>query len=379
MKIGIDIRNIGRQRTGSEAVVLELTKNILKIDHANEYFLFTDTEDRDVLDNIEKSLELEGVDNVRIISLKARNKFAWAFWAMPKYLRKNKLDVYHTEYILPFFIPKRTRAITHIHDVSFKAHKEFIKKTDLFFLNILIPYSIRRADTIIAISEFTRNEIEKYYKVDSEKIEMIHNAVNKKKDSLRTSNAEEVREKYGLPEKYILYIGTLQPRKNVSSLIKAFARVSHQIPEIKLVVAGNKKAHNFDQEIDRSVESLKLDDKVVFPGFIDEKDKMVVYSGAHVFAYPSFYEGFGLPLLEAMSVDVPVISSSSSSLKEVGGDACLFFDPSDLDDLSKKLYTICIDEELRNNLVDSGRQRVSFFSWQKSAKQLLKIYQKQKI
>ncbi|MDH4330652.1 MAG: glycosyltransferase family 4 protein [Candidatus Moranbacteria bacterium] len=377
MKIGIDIRNIGRQRTGSEVVVLELTKNVLKLDRENEYFLLTDTDDKAILENIKKALELDGKNNAKIVSLKAKNKFVWAAWVAPRYLHQNKLDVYHAEYILPLFIPKETRAITHIHDVSFKAHKEFIKKSDLLFLNILIPLSLKKAHKVIAISEFTKEEIIKYYGVKSEKIELIYNAVQTSRESSRITSSE-LRQKYGLPEKYILYVGTLQPRKNIPALIEAFGKIAEKISDTKLVIAGNKKAHNFDKKIDETIKKNDLEDKVVFTGFIDEKDKADVFALAHVFAYPSFYEGFGLPLLEAMNEGVPVIAADSSSLKEIGGDACMFFDPADLDDFSQKLYTICVDEELRNKLVSSGKKRVNFFSWEKSAGQLQKIYQNKK-
>lgn len=379
MKIGIDIRNIGRQRTGSEAVVLELTKNVLRLDQDNEYFLLTDTDDLDVMGNIKKSLDLEGKGNAKIVSLRAKNKFAWALWAVPRYLRKERLDVFHTEYILPFFIPKNTKAITHIHDVSFEAHPEMIKKSDLLFLKFLIPRSIEKASRVIAVSEFTKKEIVKYYKTDPQKIDLVYNAVKEKELIIRSKDREEeLRKKYGLPEKYVLYLGTLQPRKNVGALIEAFAMIKDQISDTKLVIVGNKKAHNFDEKIDEAIERNDLKNDVIFPGFVDEKDKLEMMGMAHVFAFLSFYEGFGLPLLEAMSQGVPVLSSRSSCLEEIGKNACLFVDPKDLDEIKNKLYTICTDEELRNGLVDSGKKRVNFFSWEKSAEQLLKIYNNQK-
>lgn len=376
MKIGIDIRNIGKQRTGSEVVVLELTKNILKLDTKNEYILLTDTDDAKVLNVVREKLEIgENSSNVEIVSLKAKNKFIWAAWSVWRYLKKNKVDVYHTEYILPFFIPKDIKTITHIHDVSFVAHKKFIKWSDLMFLSLLIPRSIKKADKIIAVSEFTKDEIVKYYKVNPSKIELVYNAVNESADSLRSIEKEErLKIKYNLPEKFILYIGTLQPRKNVAGLVAAYAKIKDQIPGIKLVIAGNKKAHNFDRNIDRVITENELENDIVFTGFVDEEDKLPMYAMSHVFAYLSFYEGFGIPLLEAMNQSVPILSSDIKPLREVCNGACSFSDPFSLDEISEKLYNICMDDKLRIRLVNSGKERVSFFSWKISAKKMLEIY-----
>lgn len=375
MEIGIDIRNIGKQRTGSEAVVLELTKNILKLDQENKYLLLTDSVDENVLTNIKRDLSLENRKNAKIVSLKANNKFIWALWTLPRFMQKNKLDIFHTEYILPFFIPQKIKVITHIHDVSFKAYRKMILKRDLFFLDLLIPRSIRRSDKIIAVSEFTKNEIIKYYKTDPLKIEVVHNSISVNKLSVNENKKREVKEKYNLPDKYILYLGTLQPRKNIALLVEAYAKIRTKLPEIKLVIAGNKSAHNFDEKIDRIIKKYNLGKHdIVFTGFIDAKDKNIFFEMAHVFVFPSFYEGFGIPILEAMSVGVPVLASDISPHREVSKEAILYFNPKSLDKLEKKLYNICIDEGLRNKLINLGKSRVLFFSWEKSAKKLLKIY-----
>ncbi|MDD5652403.1 MAG: glycosyltransferase family 1 protein [Candidatus Moranbacteria bacterium] len=375
MKIGIDIRNIGKQRTGSEVVVLELTKNILKIDRENEYLLLTDTDEKSVLDYVRKNLELEGKSNVKVVSLKAKNKFIWAGWTMPIFMRKNRLDIFHTEYILPFFIPKDIKVVTHIHDVSFKVYRDMIMKKDLFFLDLLIPKSIKRADKIVAVSQFTKDEILRYYGTNEKKVGVIYNSINIKDVEVNEHKARFLRKKYGLPEKFILYLGTLQPRKNIPILIRAYAEIKNKIPDIKLVIAGDKKAHNFDDKIDDAINRYKLTgEDITFCGFISEEDKSVIYSISTVFIFPSLYEGFGIPILEAMSRRVAVLASDIPPHREVAGDAALYFDPYSLDDLKKKLYNICVDENLRNRLIGLENARVNFFSWEKSAKKLLEIY-----
>lgn len=379
MVIGIDIRNIGKKRTGDEAVFLNLVKNLAKIDSENEYLLFTDTEDDTILQYIESKLGIENTRNFKIVPLKTTNKFTWNFWTLPHYLREHPVDVYHTQYILPFFVSKRTKLITHIHDISFNFYPQFIKWTDLFFLKILISWSIRKADKIIAISEFTKNEIVKYYQTPGEKVEVVYNAVEDNfAKNYASDDLNRVKEKYNLPEKYLLYVGTLQPRKNIPFLIKGFAALKEKMPEHKLVLVGQKNAHNYDQKIDKAIDGLKLHGDVIFPGYIEEEDKAAVYKMADIFVFPSLYEGFGIPLLEAMSAGVPLAVSDVPVFREVAGDAAGYFSPETLDEFQKVVYNISINPELREKLINSGKTRIQLFSWAKSAQAILEIYQKLK-
>ena len=403
MRIGIDIRNIGKQRTGDEVVFFNLVKNLAKIDEENHYSLFTDTNDSTVLRYIVEKLGIENKKNFKIISLPmsflrkqestlsenrqcrfrikcgitlSSNKFIWNLYTLPRYLRKNPVDVYHTQYITPLFVPKEIKIITHIHDVSFLAYPEFIRKSDLFFLKILIPISLRRADKIVAVSEFTKNEIIKYYGTDSKKIEVVHNAVNEDftKSDYSGNELFAIRKKYNLPEKYVLYIGTMQPRKNVPMLVNAFVAAKNRITGIKLVLAGNKNAHNFDKKIDKEIKKLKLEDDVIFSGFVDESDKAALFQMAEVFVYPSLYEGFGIPMLEAMSQKIPVLASNISVHLEVAEDGALYFDPRSVDEMQEKLYNILADKNSRENLINLAIKRLDFFSWKKSAEKMLEIY-----
>jgi len=354
-----------------------LVKNLARIDTDHEFELFTDISDEKTLSEIKNKLEIGGKENFNIISLPA-GKFKWNFWTLSRYLRKNPVDIYHTQYITPWFVPKRIKIVTVIHDISFNFFPKFIRFSDLFFLKTLIPISLKRADKIIAVSEFTKNEIVKFYKIAPEKVEVVHNSVGEEflADETLAAYASRVADKYGLPEKFILYIGTLQPRKNIPMLISAYAKTKKRLDGIKLVICGNKNAHNFDKRIEEIIKVESLEKDVLFPGFIDENDKIFVYRLAHAFVLPSLYEGFGIPLLEAMSQDVPVLSADITSLREVAQKGALYFDTSSLDDFSKKLYDISMDSNLRRELTNSGKTRVSSFSWQNSAKKTLAIYDK---
>jgi glycosyltransferase involved in cell wall biosynthesis len=414
MRIGIDVRNIGKKRTGDEVVFFNYVKNLALIDSENEYLLFTDIADEDALGEIKKDLGIENKNNFKIISLSLSlrakrsnledlgkglprryaprndrlfgNKFIWNLWTLPRYLKKNPIDVYHTQYILPFFVPKSIKLITTIHDISFNFYPQFIKWTDLFFLKLLIPWSLKRADKIVAVSEFTKNEIIKYYEIAPEKIEVAYNAVGENFSVLdssvssasaeftRNDNLGIIRKKYSLPGKFILYLGTMQPRKNLPILIEAYANLKEKLSGTKLVLAGKRNTHNEDDRIIMSIKKFNLEKDVVFTGYIDEKDKPAVFKAAQLFVFPSLYEGFGIPIIEAMSQGTPTLVSDIPVHKEVAQIAAIYFDPQSLADLKEKLYNAIIQENLRKKIIDLGKERVQFFSWEKTAQNLLKIY-----
>jgi glycosyltransferase involved in cell wall biosynthesis len=376
MKIGIDIRNIGRKRTGDETVFFHLVKNLALIDRENEYELFVDRRNDGELADMARRLGTEGLPNFRFVVLEARNKFDWNLLVLPRRLRRSPVDVYHTQYILPFFVPRSIRIVQHIHDVSFRAYPKYIHWKDRLFLALLIPRSLRRADGIVAVSEFTKDEICLRYGVDSAKVEVILNALGEDFENVSISDEQgrAVRKKYRLPERFILYLGTLQPRKNVPSLVRAYAAVADRLPGTALVLAGNRAGHHFDPGIDGAVRESGLGDRVVFPGYVDQADMPALMRAASVFAFPSLYEGFGIPLLEAMSQDVPVVASDIPCLREIGGKAAAYVDAANLAEFSETLYNVSIDSSLRERMVRLGRERVRRFSWRRSAESLLALY-----
>jgi len=377
MKIAIDIRNIGRQKTGSEVVVLHMTKYLLQIDQENTYFLLTDTDDNKILTEIRERLDLADKTNALVVSLRAKNKFMWAAHTAPVWIRANKPDIYHTEYIVPFFVPRTTKLVTHIHDVSFKPYRSMISKKDIFFLDILIPWTLRRADQIISVSDFTTSEIVKYYPFASDKITTIYNAVGE--NFLQRATQEEMTTaimKYSLPEKFIFSLGTMQPRKNIPLLVAAFAKIAHKIPQSHLVLSG-KRGHNFDATIDQIIrETPLIAERIHFTGFIDDQDLPAVYAAAHVFAFPSLYEGFGIPLLEAFSQETPVIASDTPIFREITDDGAVLSDPHSVDQFSNSLYDVCIAQNVREDLIRAGRERLCVYNWHKTAEDVLKLYMK---
>lgn len=379
MKIAIDIRNVGKGRTGDEVVFFNLVKQLALLDLTNNYLLLTDRKvDGDNL--LQESLEsLYLPANFSVVSLgeKGVNKFLWNAWVLPKYLRAHPVDILQTQYITPFFVSKKIKIITIVHDVSFEVFPKLIGKADLFFLKILIPMSLRRADKVIGVSEFTVSEIKKYYHIADEKLEWIHNAVaDNFTVDIPLTQLETVRKKYNLPQKFILYIGTLQPRKNLPALIEAYIKIpTEKRAGIKLVLAGGK-GKNYDTQIDEFIKNYSLQAEVLLPGFIDEKDKPALFKLAYVFCSPSLYEGFGITILEAMTLGIPTLASNIAPHLEIIDDAVLSFDVNNFADFSEKLTEIVFDEYLRDGLVRKELQQAAKFSWRKTAQKTLEIYNK---
>ncbi|PIP27713.1 MAG: hypothetical protein COX30_00440 [Candidatus Moranbacteria bacterium CG23_combo_of_CG06-09_8_20_14_all_39_10] len=376
-KIAIDIRNIGKKRTGDEVVFFNLVKQFSILDKENEYFLLTDR-NPETDQELQKSItSLCLAPNFKVISLCERgaNKFWWNAWMLPKYLRENPADILQVQYITPFFVPRKIKIITIVHDISFKVFPELVEKTDLFFLQTLIPLSLRRADKIIGVSRFTADEIMKYYKVDKRKIGWIHNAVA---DNFFVEHSQDkleaVRQKYNLPEKFILYIGTLQPRKNLPALIETYVSMPmEKRKNIKLVLAGGK-GKNYDTKIDDFIRDYSLEKYVLLPGYIADEDKPLVIKLAHVFCLPSMYEGFGIPILEAMTAGVPVLASNITPHAEITAEAALLFNLDNPADFSQKLMQIVDEDSTRTDLIKKGLLQSKKFSWQQTAEKMLGIY-----
>lgn len=379
MRIGVDIRMIGKKRTGDEQVFFNLVKNLAQMDETNNYFLYTDRDPAGDVNLAEEIKKLNLKDNLKIIYINSPNRFWWNLWALPNYLRQNPVDVFHTQYIAPFWLPKNVKLVLTIHDISFNFYPQFVKYSDLLFLKTLIPRSLKTAAKIIAVSRFTKSEIEKYYRIPSEKIAVAPNGIDFDlfNRDIDRKKLEETRQKYKLPEKFILYIGTLQPRKNIPVLVEAMKIFyeKYNPQDIKLVIAGNRSAHNFDPDIDESIKKYNLQDKIIFPGWIDEEDKPALYKLAGCFVFPSLYEGFGIPIVEAMAAGVPVVSSDKSSLPEAGRDGAVFANPEKPGEFAEKIHEVLSDENLRKNLIEKGKKAAKNFSWQKTAEKTLEVYE----
>lgn len=295
-------------------------------------------------------------------------KFMWSRIFLPFHLRfKSNIDVFFAPaHYSPAFLNKPL--VVTIHDLSYFYYPDEFLKKDLYKLKNWTKKSIEKAEKIICVSKTTKKDVEKFYgKKDN--VEVIYNGY---KNRVEKNKSEDILKKNNLKkDKYLLYVGTLQPRKNIQTLIESFAQFSKENNDFKLVIAG-KKGWLFNS-IFQKVIDYKLEDKVVFTDYVTDGDLIILYKNAFCFIMPSFYEGFGIPLLEAMQYKCPVISSQKSSLPEIGGDACLYFNPESIGDLTDKIIMLKKDKNLKKNLISAGSLRVRDFSWKKCSKETLDV------
>ena len=386
MRIGIDIRAVGYQRTGDETYTLQLIKSLEKIDSENQYFLYTDVSSEKEVKKVKQLLSLTN-GNFRIISVSPSQKMFWTMYSLPKQAKKDRLDILHVQYITPLFLSKNIKLVTTIHDVSFTRFPEFINKKDLFLLRLFIKMSLKKADKIIAVSKFTRNEIIDVYKVDKNKVAVIYNGgvAEEFKKPISNEDVLEFRKKYDIMESYLLFLGTLQPRKNIPFLIDSFVGLkrkyknNQKIDNLTLVLRGSKNGHNYDNRIDEILEKIELKypgiyKQIKFVDYISNEEIPLIFKGATAFCFTSVYEGFGLPLLESMSVGVPVIANEGSCFPEIIGDAGMLYDDKNSNDFIEKTKQLIEDGFLRRKLIEKGLGRVKFFSWDKNAEQTINLY-----
>lgn len=294
-----------------------------------------------------------------------KGKFLWSqiFLPLTLYFKKN-INVFFTPaHYAPRFCP--VPYVVTIHDLSYFYFPDEFLKQDLYKLKNWTRYSITNAKKIIAVSNSTKKDILKNYSLDEKKIDVVYNGYERAK-----LKAVKFKRK-NVDKPYILYVGTLQPRKNIPTLITVFGKFLHFYPDFELYIVG-KKGWLYQKIFDQVAET-GLTDKVHFTDYVTDEQLAFLYQSAFCLVMPSFYEGFGIPLLEAMSYGCPVISSFSSSLPEVGGDSCLYFDPGNVDDLLEKMKTLKEDKNLKQELIKKGKERLKFFSWKTCGEETLNI------
>ena len=279
-------------------------------------------------------------------------------------------------------------SVISIMDLSFFKFPEMFKKKDLVQLKSWTAYSAKKAVKILTISQASKNDIIRYYRVPKERIVVIYPGKRKIESGKGKMGVKEVRKKYGIEGDYILYVGTLQPRKNLSRLIEAFKTVCANYSNLKrinsnkfdknsgnsdiyLVIAG-KKGWMYD-EIFQKVKELNLEKNVIFTGYVPDEDLPVLYKGAKCFVLASLYEGFGIPVLEAMSFGCPVVISNVSSLPEIGGKAAVYVDPYDVKDIAEKIKLIIENGKLKKEMREKGLEQAKKFSWEKCARETFKV------
>lgn len=302
---------------------------------------------------------------------KASRRIAWEQLALPLAASRKGIRVLHSPaHVAP--LAWRGRSVVTVHDLSFLLLPQAFSAANRLYLSAFTRLSVRRADIVLTVSENTRRDVIRLLGARPERVRVAYNGVEEVFRPLPAEQVEEFRRRRGLAERFILFLGTLEPRKNVARLVEAYARLRQAGFPHQLVIGGGRGW--LYEEIFALVQRLGVEKEVLFPGFIPLEEEPLWYNAAEVFAYPSLYEGFGLPPLEAMACGVPVVASSTSSLPEVVGEAAILVDPYSLDDLTAALKRVLSDEALRHELSGRGLARARQFSWDQTARMAAEVY-----
>lgn len=362
-----------------------LVTMMLKDNPGNQYCInYFSKQPQKIQESFLKQYELLGAkENVSCLLPGKLYRMLSAFLPVPYSCFFGKTD--DVSHFFNFCIPPgvKGKKIVTIHDMAFRDCKETVRLKTRLMLKLTIAKSIRRADAIIAVSEFVRQKIEEYYSFSRGKVYVVPNGVDRERFRVLNQEKEKqqlcnVKRKYGIGEqKYFLYLGTIEPRKNLVRLLQAYRVFLDEYSEQQvpvLALAGGKGW--LDEKIYQEVQRKCLADKVVFTGYVEDNDVPILLGGAEIFCFPSLYEGFGLPVLEAMACGVPVLTSNTTSLQEIAEGAAVTVNPFDVSEMAEAMRSLFNDIELRKQCIVEGLRRAEEFSWEKSAKKLVGIYKK---
>lgn len=382
MNIGIDARFFGPKAKGLGRYTQELIGYLEKQDLKNNYFIFLTKQDFDQV--VFKSPNFKKVlANYKPYSLAEQLIFPFKIW-------RQKINLMHfTHFNAPFFY--RGRFVVTIHDLILKKfptkrpgvfNRLKYKFKDLAY-NFCLASIVKRAQQIIAVSQYTKDDIVSCLGVSPQKISVIYEGANFSDLSEKKQSSEIVLKKYGISPPFVLYVGNAYPHKNLEFLLNSFEELLQQDKKLNLQLVLVGKRDDFYRQIEKKFHQVchqsetkrkKFCTSVMFTGFMPDQELAVLYKQASFYVFPSLYEGFGFPGLEAMSFDLPVLSSNKSCLPEVFGQAALYFDPNNKADFVKKAQNLLQDQFLRQKLVSLGRQQIKKFDWSDTAQKTLKIY-----
>ena len=364
MRIGIDARKL--HDFGIGTYIRNLLRQLARMDHDTEFVLLSWPQDR-------QTLALLG-DNFRPIAATAPNYSLSEQFKIPWALMRERVQLFHApHYVLPRLVS--CRSVVTIHDCIHLMFPQYLpSRLALAYARTSIKMASKRADRVLTVSESSKRDILRFVDVPADKIDVIYNAYDERfgvepdeEDVIR------VRERYQLHDEFVLYAGNVKPHKNLERLIEAFHIVRNRgLDHLKLVLIGDEISKY--AALRRAVHQHQLHKYVRFLGYLPEQTLAVMYRLAGVFVFPSLYEGFGLPPLEAMASGTPVVTSNVSSLPEVAGDAALLVDPYDPVAIADGIYTVLTDESVRGDLRRKGIARASQFSWEQSARRVREIY-----
>jgi glycosyltransferase involved in cell wall biosynthesis len=368
LRIAIDAHSVGAKLGGNESYALNLIEALAQIDRVNDYTLYVTTPA--AFERFNRRWP-----NFRVHTTLPHTPLIRIPLTLSAELRKNPVDVLHVQFTAPPFCP--CPVVVSIHDLSFEHLPQTFNRRSRTQLRLTVRHSARRAAKILTLSEHTRRDVIETYGVAPDVVSAIPLAAPAHFGPVtHDKELQRVRHTYGIDGDYVLSVGSIQPRKNLVRLIKAYAalrgaRAGNKCP--KLVIVG-KCAWLYDETL-RALEQTGVEDSVVLTGYVPEPDLPALYSGALCFIYPSYFEGFGLPPLEAMKCGAPVIVGNATSLPEVVGDAALKVDPFDVSAIAAAMDQLINNSELRAELRVKGLARAKMFDWNDTAQRTLAVYE----
>jgi glycosyltransferase involved in cell wall biosynthesis len=362
MRIGIDAHAIGTQAGGNETYMWELLKALEEHAPVTDIVAFADPHGSD---------ELAASIRFPVRRLASGSSYLRVPILLPRMARRERVDLLHVQYNAPPYCP--CPFVASIHDVVWLRHPELLKPSMRHRLKWLVPGTLRRAARVFTLTEAVKGEIIEAYGVPAGRIDVVPPAIDPALSPERNPDVQATaREKYGLPQDFVLYVGALQPRKNLVRLATAFSRLGARGLPHALVLAGKRAWLTGDMLAD--IEALGLGDRLRYTGYVDRDDLPALFGGASAFAYVSVYEGFGLPVLEALACGAPTLAADIPVFREVAGDAALLVDPLEVDAIEDGLAKLLTDNDLRGTLQASGPTRAAHFSRERTAKAALRGY-----
>ena len=365
LRIGIDIHSLGGRQGGNETYFQELTRRLIELPCAHEWFLY--------YTNAGARKRFSGHGHVTMEQLRPGHPLLRIPLTIPWRTREDRLDIFHAQHIVPPFLKCKT--VTTIPDIAYEHFPEAFPRRQRAWLKRLVRDSANRADHIITVSEYSKRDIVQTYGIPEGKITVTYEGAGQEfRPGDKQKAREEISRRYGITGEFVLYLGRLQARKNLTRVVEAFAKVRRAGLPYKLVLAGRQDS--LFEPVLACIRELQMENDVLLPGFLPAEDVPLFYNAAEVFIYPSLSEGFGLPVVEAMACGVPVITSQGSSLEEVAGDAALLVDPLSDSSIASAMQRVLEDSALRRQLREAGLNRSKLFDFQKTALQTMDVYER---
>ncbi|VAX19699.1 hypothetical protein MNBD_NITROSPINAE02-48 [hydrothermal vent metagenome] len=371
MKICIDIRTVNKPKSGVGYYVSNLVRKFQEIDKDNYYLLISN------IAELEPELRsLPNFENCKTMISNENHIFGdfWESFYLPRFLSRKGVNVFHGP---AFMIPLRsciTRSVVTIHDIVAFIKPETVPLKYALYMRTLISLVVKKADMIITPSQSTKDDLMRVLGVSESKIVVTHEAVSESFCPGALDGGEDkIKSRFGIKNKYMLFVGNLEPRKNLIRLLKAYEMAKGRLgKEYQLVICG-KKGWLY-KNILKAVEDFSQNGDVILTSYVEDNDLLELYRGAEMFLFPTLYEGFGLPVLEAMASGTPVITSNVSSIPEIAGDAAYLIDPLSITDISNAIIKVAFSDTLRRSLREKGIKQATRFSWSQTAEKTLAVY-----